>query len=83
MLATAFPRSTWIDSAIFGLPHATQYDAGTDTCDTVGNTDGISTYYEHETGVNQVKGGTTTAIAANILSGDFDITQDQTTRNYI
>jgi hypothetical protein len=75
--SSAFPRSTWIDSAIFGLPHATQYDAGTDTCDTVGNTDGISTYYEHETGVNQVKGGTTSAIAANILSGDFDITQDQ------
>jgi hypothetical protein len=57
--SSAFPRSTWVDSAIFGLPHATQYDAGTDTCDTVGNTDGISTYYEHETGVNQVKGGVT------------------------
>jgi len=75
--SSAFPRSTWIDSAIFGLPHATQYDAGTDSCDTVGNTDGTSIYYEHETGVNQVKGGTTSAIAANILSGDFDITQDQ------
>jgi hypothetical protein len=75
--SSLFPRTTWIDSAIFGLPHATSYDAGTDTCDTVGNTDGISTYYEHETGVNQIKGGTTTAIAANILSGDFDITQDQ------
>jgi hypothetical protein len=72
-----FPRTTWVDSAIFGLPHATSYDAGTDTCDTVGNTDGISTYYEHETGINQVKGGTTTAIPANITSGDFDITQDQ------
>ena len=75
--SSIFPRSTWIDSAIFGLPHATYYDAGTDTCDTVGNTDGTSIYYEHETGVNQVKGGTTSAIAANILSGDFDITQDQ------
>jgi len=75
--STIFPRTTWIDSSIFGLPHATFYDAGTDTCDTVGNTDGISTYYEHEKGVNQIKGGTTTAIAANILSGDFDITQDK------
>jgi hypothetical protein len=75
--SSIFPRSTWIDSAIFGLPHGTSYDAGTDTCDTVGNTDGTSIYYEHETGVNQVKGGTTSAIAANILSGDFDITQDQ------
>ena len=75
--SSIFPRTTWVDSAVFGLPHAASYDAGTDTCDTVGNTDGISTYYEHEKGVNQIKGGTTTAIAANILSGDFDITQDQ------
>ena len=51
-----FPRTTWQDSEVFGLPHATAYDAGTDTCDTVGNTDGISTYYEHETGTNQIKG---------------------------
>ena len=42
-----------------------------------GNTDGISTYYQHETGTDQVKGGTVTAITANILSGDFDITQQQ------
>ena len=40
-----------------------------------GNTDGITTYYQHETGTDQVKGGTVTAITANILSGDFDITQ--------
>ena len=76
--STLFSRSTWIDSAIFGLPHATFYDAGTDTSfDVTGNTEGISIYYEHETGVNQVKGGVTSAISANILSGDFDITQDQ------
>ena len=72
-----FPRTTWQDSEVFGLPHATSYDAGTDTCETVGNTDGISTYYEHETGTNQIKGGSTTAIPASITSGDFDITQDQ------
>ena len=76
--STTFPRSAWIDSAIFGLPHATQYDAGTDASfDVTGNTDGTTIYYEHETGVNQIKGGVTTAIAANIISGDFDITQDQ------
>ena len=34
-----------------------------------------STYYQHETGTDQVKGGTVTAILANITSGDFDITQ--------
>ena len=71
-----FIRTTWQDSAVFGLPHATQYDAGTDTSfDVVGNTDGISYYYEHETGVNQVRLGVTTAIPADITSGDYDITQ--------
>ena len=76
--STIFPRSTWIDSAIFGKPHATFYDAGDDTSfDVTGNSDGITIYYEHETGVNYVRGGTTYAVPANILSGDFDITQDQ------
>jgi hypothetical protein len=41
----------------------------------VGNTEGRTTYYQHETGTDQVKGGTVTAITANIASGDFDITQ--------
>ena len=71
-----FIRTSWVDSAVFGLPHATQYDAGTDTSfDVVGNTEGISYYYEHETGVNQIRLGVTTAIPANITSGDYDITQ--------
>ena len=43
--------------------------------DVVGNTEGITTYYQHETGTDQNKNGTTTAITANISSGDFDITQ--------
>jgi len=76
--SSLFPRTTWVDSAVFGLPHATYYDADTDTSfDVTGNTEGITIYYEHETGVNYVKGGTTYAVPANILSGDFDITQDQ------
>jgi len=74
--SSLFIRTTWVDSAVFGLPHATQYDAGTDTSfDVVGNTEGISYYYEHETGVNQVRLGVTTAIPADITSGDYDITQ--------
>ena len=75
--SSIFPRTTWEDSSVFGLPHATQYDADTDTCGTVGNTDGISIYYEHETGVNYIKGGTSFAVPASITSGDYDITQDQ------
>ena len=69
-------RGTWKDSAVFGLPHATEYDAGSnDSYDVVGNTDGCTTYYEHEKGTDQVAGGTVTAITSNIVSGDFDITQ--------
>jgi hypothetical protein len=71
-------RTAWEDSAVFGRPHATHYDADDDTSfDVVGNTDGITTYYEQEKGNNQVKRGISTAITANIESGDFDITQDQ------
>jgi hypothetical protein len=73
-------RTAWADSAVFGNPHALEYDAdgveGSSSSTYVqGNTDGISTYYQHETGTDQVKGGTVTAITANITSGDFDITQ--------
>ena len=69
-------RTMWEDSAVFGSPHALEYDAGTDTSfDVVGNTEGSTIYYEHETGTDQVKGGATTAIVASISSGDFDISQ--------
>ena len=69
-------RTMWEDSAVFGKPHALEYSAGVDSSfDVVGNTEGSTIYYEHETGTDQVQGGTTTAIVANIESGDFDITQ--------
>ena len=66
----------WQDSAVFTKPHALEYDASTDTSfDVVGNTEGRTAYYEHETGTDQNKNGTITAITANISSGDFDISQ--------
>jgi len=69
-------RTMWRDSAVFGAPHATEYQADTDTSfDVVGNTDGKTTYYEHEIGTDQNKNGTITAITSNISSGDYDITQ--------
>ncbi len=73
-------RSAWQDSAVFGKPHATAYDSDGTTATTdvnyiFGNSDGTSTYYEHETGLNQIKEGATTAITASIESGDFDIGQ--------
>ena len=68
-------RTMWEDSAVFGSPHATEYTAGNDSSfDVVGNTEGRTIYYQHETGTDQVQGGATTAILANISSGDFDIT---------
>ncbi len=69
-------RTMWRDSAVFGLPHATEYDPDTDTSfDVVGNTEGRTSYYEHETGTDQNRNGTVAAITSNISSGDFDITQ--------
>jgi len=69
-------RTMWEDSAVFGKPHALEYSAGVDSSfDVVGNTEGSTIYYEHETGTDQVQGGTTTAIVASIESGDFDISQ--------
>ena len=70
-------RTTWVDSAVFGLPHATFYDTSGTSYDVVGNTEGATTYYQHETGTDQVKSSATTTVAANIESGDFDITRGQ------
>ena len=40
-----------------------EYTAGNDSSfDVVGNTEGRTIYYEHETGTDQVQGGATTAI---------------------
>ena len=71
------PRSAWQDSAVFDKPHATYYDS-TDNAssDVTGNTDGITIYYEQETGTDQINsGGVVTAVIGTITSGDFDITQ--------
>ena len=70
-------RTAWADSSVFDRPHACYYNNSDDASyDVIGNTDGITIYYEHETGTDQIDaGGAVTAITANILSGDFDITQ--------
>jgi hypothetical protein len=69
-------RTMWKDSAVFGQPHALDYDAGNDASfDVIGNTEGRTAYYEHEVGTDQNRNGTITAILSNISSGDFDISQ--------
>ena len=71
------PRAAWQDSAVFDRPHATFYDPSSNTSyDVTGNTDGCTIYYQQETGTDQINaGGVVTAVLANIVSGDFDITQ--------
>ena len=70
-------RSAWVDSSVYEKPHATLYNPNDDASfDVTGNVDGSSIYYQHETGTDQVNAGNViTAVNANILSGDFDITQ--------
>ena len=71
-------RTTWQDSSVFGKPHATDYDVSSNASyDVVGNTEGCTIYYEHETGTDQVTSTAVTAVTANIQSGDFDISATQ------
>ena len=80
---TAFARTTWADSSVFGNPHGTSFAPDTDVASSmdtyvVGNNEGSTTYYQHEKGTDQVLAtGATTNILASIESGDFDITQDK------
>ncbi len=71
------PRAAWQDSAVFDRPHATFYDPDSNASyDVTGNTDGCTIYYQQETGTDQINaGGVITAVLANIVSGDFDITR--------
>ena len=73
----SLPRAAWQDSAVFDRPHATCYKPSNNaSSDVVGNTDGLTIYYNQETGTDQINaGGVTTAIIGRISSGDFDITQ--------
>ena len=69
-------RTTWEDSSVFGLPHATLFNAGDDASfDVVGNTEGSTIYFEHEKGTDQILATGVTTVTSNIESGDFDITQ--------
>ena len=71
-------RTTYNDASTFDKPYATKYSPTTipnfPVINGITNLNGASTYYEHETGVNDVAyNGTTTAIAAYVKSGDFDL----------
>jgi hypothetical protein len=69
-------RGAWQDSSVFGLPHATYFNADDDASfDVVGNTEGSTIYFEHEKGTDEALANGVNAITSNIESGDFDITQ--------
>jgi len=78
---SSLDRTTYQDQSVFDNPYATDYD---DTLtpvfpDILGITNkyGASIYYEHEQGTDQVNSTATTAIPAFIRSGDWDITNRQ------
>jgi len=69
-------RGSWQDSSVFGLPHATYFNANDDASfDVVGNTEGSTIYFEHEKGTDEALATGVNTITSNIESGDFDITQ--------
>src|SRR6056300_848079 len=71
-------RGSWQDSSVFGLPHATYFNADDNASfDVVGNTEGSTIYFEHEKGTDEALAGSVNAITSNIESGDFDITQSR------
>ena len=71
-------RTSGIDASIYDKPYMTKFTQNVAPTYPVVNgisaSQGASTYYEHETGVNDTDfNGNKTAIAAYIKSGDFDL----------
>jgi len=68
-------RTTWYDAHLFSVPYATEFDgseAGTfPVVQGVTSVNGASTYWAHETGIDQVEGTTVTPVTAFIETGDF------------
>jgi len=75
---SSIDRSSYQDQGVYSLPYATDYSS-TDTpvfaaISGLTNKYGASIYYAHEIGNDQVNSSGTSAIAAFIRSGDYDIT---------
>ena len=67
-----FTRTSWVDRGVYALPYATFYSStatATNTPVPLGLTDGATTLYRHESGVNDDGA----AMDCQITSGDFDI----------
>jgi len=73
---SSLARTTYVDTGVFDLPYATEYDSTAIPnfpIQGITNLFGASTYYVHETGTDQINSSGTTSIDAFIQSGDFDI----------
>lgn len=75
-------RTTYNDAHTYALPYATEFTTnGTPTFPTINgvtNTFGSTRYWAHETGNNELyENGTSTAIQAFIVSGDYDLNAQQ------
>jgi hypothetical protein len=74
---SSLARTTYYDAHLFSEPYATEFNpTGTPTfpiIQGVTNISGSTTYYEHETGLDQVADGVVTPIQAFVESGDFQL----------
>jgi len=80
-------RTTWVDANLYDVPYATEFNSTAvptfPTIQGVTNINGSTTYYAHETGVNEVNAaGTKTIIPAFIESGDFSLNPDGTNAEF-
>ena len=70
-------RTSWIDGTIYPKPFGTKFDSTADgTFPTIVGLSGLgqTTLFEHEIGTDQINpDGTTTTVASNIKSFDFDL----------
>ena len=78
-------RTSYLDQGVFNLPYATEYNKTAlpnFPIQGITNTYGSSTYYAQETGTDQVNSSGTTSIDAFILSGDFEITNNNNVADF-
>jgi hypothetical protein len=78
-------RTSYLDQGVFNLPYATEYNKTAlpnFPIQGITATYGASTYYAQETGTDQVNSSGTTSIDAFILSGDFEITNNNNVADF-
>jgi hypothetical protein len=77
---SSLARTTYYDAHLYDNPYATEFNPTSiptfPTIQGVTNISGSTTYYEHETGLDQVVDGVTTPIQAFVESGDFQLHTD-------